>query len=137
VVLIKIRLTFYDKLFIAFVLAVSVGVFLLNLRLDAAAEQKYLTVHVNNELVMEFSFNNKTERQISFSFGEKKEHLAVLEISGGRVRMLPLSRELCPRGICSHTGWISRNYQSIVCVPNRIIVAFSDKKLDGVDGVTY
>ncbi len=51
--------------------------------------------------------------------------------------MLPLSRELCPRGICSHTGWISRNYQSIVCVPNRIIVAFSDKKLDGVDGVTY
>ena len=136
-VLIKIRLTFYDKLFIAFVLAVSIGVFLLNLRLDAAAEQKYLTVHVNNELVMEFSFNNKTEQQISFSFGEKKEHLAVLEISGGRVRMLPLSRELCPRGICSHTGWISRNYQSIVCVPNRIIVAYSDKKIDGVDGVTY
>ena len=61
--MIKIRLTFYDKLFIAFVLAVSVGVFLLNLRLDAAAEQKYLTVHVNNELVMEFSFyckNNLT-----------------------------------------------------------------------------
>jgi hypothetical protein len=137
VVLIKIRLTFYDKLFIAFVLAVSVGVFLLNLRLDAAAEQKYLTVHVNNELVMEFSFNDETEQQVSFSFGEKKEHFAVLEISGGRVRMLPLSRELCPRGICSHTGWISRDYQSIVCVPNRIIVAFSDKKLDGVDGVTY
>lgn len=133
----KIKLTFYDKFFIALVLAVSLAVFLLNLRLDAAIEQKYLTVYVNNELVMELSFNDETEQTVSFPFGENKEHVAVLEISGGKVRMLPLSPELCPRGICSHTGWISRSYQSIVCVPNRIIVSFSDKKPDGVDGVTY
>ncbi len=133
----KMKLTFYDKFFITFVLAVSLVVFLLNFQLDAAIEQKYITVHVNNEFIMELSFNDETEQTISFPFGEKKEHLAVLEISGGRVRMLPISHELCPRGICSHTGWISRNYQSIVCVPNRIIVSFSNKKRDGVDGVTY
>jgi len=132
----KARLTSYDKFFIAFVLAVSLVVFLLNLRLDAAKEQKYLTVHVNNELVMELSFNDETEQVVRFPFGENKEHIAVLEISGGRVRMLPISRDLCPQGICSHTGWISRNYQSIVCVPNRIIVSFSGGKPDGVDGVT-
>ena len=61
---------------------------------------------------------------------EKKEHFAVLEISA-ESPYASLSRELCPRGICSHTGWISRDYQSIVCVPNRIIVAFSDKNWMG------
>lgn len=136
-VVIKVKPTFYDKLFIVCILAVSLAVFLLNLRLDAAAGQKYLTVQVNNELVMELSFNDATEQTVSFPFGENKEHLAVLEISKGKVRMLPLDPALCPWGICAHTGWISHNYQSIVCVPNRIIVSFRDKKLDGVDSVTY
>lgn len=133
----KLKLTFNDKFFIAFILVVSLVVFLLNLRFDAAIEQRYLTVFVDNEFVMELSFNDETEQIVSFPFGENKEHVAVLEISEGKVRMLPLSPELCPRGICSHTGWISRSYQSIVCVPNRIIVSFTDKKLDGVDGITY
>jgi hypothetical protein len=86
---------------------------------------------------MELSINGGTQQRISFPFGDHSEHIATIEISGGKVRMLPLDEELCPRGICSHTGWISRNYQSIVCVPNSIIIAFSDKKIEGVDGVTY
>ncbi|HHT47568.1 MAG TPA: NusG domain II-containing protein [Firmicutes bacterium] len=131
------KITFYDKLFIALILVFSAAGFLFNFSLDAEAEQKYITVHVNNELVMELSFNDNTEQRVFFSFGDNKEHTATLEISRGMVRMLPLDEELCPHGICSHTGWISRNYQSIVCVPNRIIVAFNDKKLEGVDGVTY
>ena len=131
------KITFYDKLFIALILVFSAAGFLFNFSLDAEAEQKYITVHVNNELVMELSFNDNTEQRVFFSFGDNKEHTATLEISRGMLRMLPLDEELCPHGICSHTGWISRNYQSIVCVPNRIIVAFNDKKLEGVDGVTY
>jgi len=130
------KLTFYDKFFIALVLSVSLVGFILNFTLDAGIEQKYITVHVNNEFIMEVSFNDETEQTVTFPFGENKEYTAILEISKGRVRMLHLPHELCPRGICAHTGWISRNYQTIVCVPNRIIVAFSDQTLDGVDGVT-
>jgi hypothetical protein len=130
------KLTFYDKFFIALVLSVSLVGFVLNFSLDAGMEQKYITVHVNNEFIMEVSYNEETEQTVTFPFGENKQHTAVLEISQGRVRMLHLPHELCPRGICAHTGWISRNYQTIVCVPNRIIIAFSDKTLDGVDGVT-
>ncbi len=137
VVNIKIQLTFYDKLFVVCILAVGLIIFMSNFHLDASAGQKYVTVHVDNEFVMELSFNDQTEQTVSFPFGENGKHHAVLEINEGRVRMLPLDPKLCPRGICAHTGWISRNYQSIVCVPNRIIISFSDKKLDGVDGVTY
>lgn len=134
----KLKLTFYDKFFIVLILLCSLTGFILNFTLDAAGEQKYITVHVDHEFVMEISFNEETEKTVTFPFGENKEHVAVLEIKQGRVRLLPIGdKALCPRGICAHTGWISRNYQSIVCVPNRIIVSFSDKKLDGVDGVTH
>ena len=131
------KITFYDKLFIAIILAFSAAGFIFNFSLGAEMKQEYITVHVDNELVMELSINGGTQQRISFPFGDHREHTATIEISGGKVRMLPLDEELCPRGICSHTGWISRNYQSIVCVPNRIIIAFSDKKIEGVDGVTY
>ncbi len=131
------KITFYDKLFVAIILALSAAGFIFNLSLGAELQQKYITVHVDNKLVMEFSINDGTEQLVSFPFGDNGEHIATMEISGGKVRMLPLEEGLCPRGICSHIGWISRSYQSIVCVPNRIVIAFSDKKAPGVDGVTY
>lgn len=134
----KIKLTFYDKFFIILILLCSLAGFILNLTLEAAGEQKYITVYVDNEFVMEESFNEETEKTVPFPFGENKEHVAVLEIKQGRVRLLPIEdKALCPRGICSHTGWISHSYQSIVCVPNRIIVSFRDQRPEGIDGVTH
>ena len=133
----QFKLTFYDQLFIGLLLLLSLTGFAYNYSFDVSPEQKYITVQVDQEFVMELSFNDETEKTVTFPFGENKEHVAVLEISGGRVRLLPIEKELCPRGICAHTGWISRNFQSIVCIPNRIVVSFSDKRLEGVDGVTY
>lgn len=133
----QLKLTFYDKFFIVLILFLSLLGFIFNFTFGAAREQKYIMVHVDHELVMELSFNDETEKTVTFPFGENKEHLAVLEISRGRVRLLPIDKNLCPQGICAHTGWISRNYQSIVCVPNRIVVSFSEQNLGGVDGVTY
>ncbi len=131
------KVTFFDKFFIALILSVSLAGFVVNLRLDAGAEQRYITVYVDNVFVKEISFNEQTEHTVKIPFGDGGEHHATLEISEGRVRMLPIDPEHCPRGICSHTGWISRNYQSIVCVPNRIIVSFADQSIEGIDGVTY
>lgn len=132
-----VKLTLYDKLLITFILALSLITFLFNFTLDAQGEQKYMVISVDNRFVMEISFNDQTERTINFPFGKDNEHTATLEISRGRVRMLPLPKELCPRGICSHTGWIRYDYQSIVCVPNRIMIFFSGGKTPEVDGVTY
>ena len=130
-------LTLYDKLFIGFIILLSMAGFVLNFTFDSGMEQKYLSIQVDNDFVKEISFNENTAEEIAIQFGANKEHTAVLEIQDGRARMLPISEELCPRGICSHTGWITRSYQSIVCVPNRIVVHFSDTSIDDVDGVTY
>lgn len=133
----SMRLTFYDKMFIAMIVLFSLGLFVFNLQTSAGARRQYISVHVDNEFMMEVSIDESTARQVVFPFGAAREHNAVLEISAGRVRMLPMEAELCPRGICFHTGWISRGYQSIVCVPNRIVVSFTGEKDVDVDGVTF
>jgi len=134
---ITMRLTFCDKMFAAMLVVFSLGLFILNLQISAGPGRQYISIHVDNEFLMEISFDESTEKQVSVPFGAAREHSAVLEISGGRVRMLPMKEDLCPRGICSHTGWISRGFQSIVCVPNRIVVSFTGEKDEGVDGVTF
>jgi hypothetical protein len=42
-----------------------------------------------------------------------------LEISGGRVRMIDSA---CPDKLCVRSGWISRQGESIVCLPNRVVI---------------
>ncbi len=131
------KFTFYDKLFASLIVVSSLVLFFLNFQLSAGPAQRYVAVHVDNEFVMEISFAENTDRLVNIPFGKDGEYTAVLEIDDGRVRMLPMGEELCPRGICSHTGWISNGYQSIVCVPNRILVTFSERQDNGVDGVTF
>jgi len=43
----------------------------------------------------------------------------VIEVSGGRVRITDAD---CPDRLCVQQGWISRDGESIVCLPHRLIV---------------
>lgn len=107
-----------------------------NLKQGSASQIKYVTLLVDNEAVEEIS--TAEDYTYSFSFGPQGEYKGKLEIEEGKVRMLPLERDLCPKGICSHTGWISHSYESIVCLPNRIMVIFSTTPdEEEIDGVTY
>ncbi len=42
-----------------------------------------------------------------------------LEAKDGRVRMVDSA---CPDKLCVRTGWISRPGESIVCLPNRVVI---------------
>ena len=47
---------------------------------------------------------------------------AVLSLEQGGVRILPLPHDLCPKGLCSHTGLIRRPGETLICAPNRLVV---------------
>lgn len=81
----------------------------------------------------------KGEKTFSFQFGENTGYL---EVKDGAVRMKEMDLRVCPERVCSDTGWISKSYESIVCLPNRIVVniengdaANGDSNL--VDNVSY
>lgn len=51
--------------------------------------------------------------------------------------MLPISKELCPQGICSHVGWIEHPGDAIVCLPNRLVLTIvGGDAAEMLDGVT-
>lgn len=59
----------------------------------------------------------------------------VLEISGGRVRMLSAE---CPDGSCVAQGFVSMTGECIVCLPGRVTVTVvSGDGESGLDAVAY
>jgi hypothetical protein len=57
-----------------------------------------------------------------------------LEIRQKKIRML---HSRCPKHICMNTGWISRKGQTIICLPNKIIIEIISEDDPGVDAVVY
>lgn len=130
-----------DYLVIGILVFWGLAGFWLNLQPADAAERKYAAVFVQNEKVAELSIVSGNQFTHTLEFGEQNEYSALIEIKDNRIRMLPLSKELCPRAVCSHTGWIEYTYESIVCLPNRIVIVFSEPAHSGgdnvIDGITY
>jgi hypothetical protein len=98
------------------------------------ADSRDAVVSVSNEVVRVFSQSELMGLEIyTIPMGKGK---AEIEVDGGKVRVLPMARDLCPRGICSATGWIKRNGSSIICMPNRLVIQLNvDTRQSGIDAV--
>ena len=58
-----------------------------------------------------------------------------IEVRDRRVRVI---NPPCKRKICAQTGWIDKPYQTIICVPNRVVIELlggaGKDELDGITG---
>lgn len=104
-----------------------IGTFLLQY---SDLEEEYVVIKINNQLIEKIPINNDTETTYSFNFNNE---VGTIEISNGSVRMEKMDRTICPNQICSDTGWISKTYENIVCLPNRIIVTIEENTDAGID----
>lgn len=125
-----------DILVVAAVAVIALG--LLGIRaIPSAAGGRMLRVELNGRLLEEISFDENTDTTITVALPEGE---AAVEIRGGRVRVLPMPREICPLGICSSIGWVERSGDAIVCLPNRLVLTVmggaTDEAWDSLDGVT-
>lgn len=53
----------------------------------------------------------------------------VIVVSGGKIKV---DEENSPLHLCSKQGYISNTYESIVCLPNKIVINISGDELDAV-----
>lgn len=86
-------------------------------------------VYVDGELRGEYELEKEREIEIDGYMGGRN----VLVISGDQAYMKEAS---CPDGLCMHQGKVSRAGQSIVCLPNRVVVKISGGKGGDLDAVT-
>ncbi len=130
-----------DYFIVGFILFTGLAGLWFNVQEAGAVGQKYAVIYLENEQIAELSLSPGESFEYTFNFGPEGEHTARVEIDDGKIRMLPMGEELCPRGICSHTGWIDYSYESIVCLPNQIRIAFVEGSVErddlDLDGVTY
>lgn len=53
-----------------------------------------------------------------------------LEVIDGKIRV---TDEISPLHLCSHQGFISKSYESIICLPNKVVVKIEDS--DEIDTI--
>ncbi len=135
----KFKLKFADVIVVGTIIFFGISGLWSNLQPENRTERKYAEVYIENSLRAELSLAPGESYNHRFEFGEDNQNEAVVEVDDGRIRMLPMGEDLCPKGICSHTGWISQPYESIVCLPNQIMIVFSESAADDekLDGVTF
>lgn len=124
-----------DRLLILFIIISSIVSIFFILQSSTESMEKYAVVQVGGIEIAEIPVNIKNQsKTYKFEYGE---NVGVLETSNGRIRMLPMDMDACPEGICSDTGWIEHSYQSIVCLPNKIVVTIENKENnDDLDMIT-
>ena len=84
-------------------------------------------VTVDGQLVLTVPLS----REATVTVGENRGFRNVVEVSGGRVRVVDAD---CPDRLCVRQGWIRYSGESIVCLPHKLVVTVrgSEHDLDAV-----
>lgn len=88
---------------------------------------KQALVYRSNELVLTIDLS--TDSYAEYNVDGKNGNILIIR-SNGKVKV---SEENSPRHLCSKQGWISNSYESIVCLPNEVVIKIEAKNaLDAV-----
>jgi hypothetical protein len=125
-----------DIIIVAVVLLVSALLYGFKL-LPSAGGERMLRIELDGKVIEEVPFNDESDDEITVHFPAGQ---ATVEIVAGRVRVLPMPRDVCPLGICSSVGWVEQSGDAIVCLPNRLVLTVvggpKNDLWDSLDGVT-
>ena len=115
-----------DIVFIAALLAVVIAVGLIYL--FCRAEGDTVTVTVDGKPFGTYSLAE--DRTVEIRTGEGGEELNLLVIENGEASVVEAS---CPDGICAAHKPISREGESIVCLPHRVVITVKTSDANAPD----
>ena len=125
-----------DKIILSVILITclisSIYVYIIENNSDTNKEE--VVIQVQGKVIKEIPLNKYGNNKIyKFAFNGNNGYI---EIKNKSVRMLEMNRKICPKRICSNTGWISNKYQIIVCLPNKIMVSIKTAKDGTIDAIS-
>lgn len=126
-----VSLKIFDKIIIVTLIAISIlpaGIIMLKNKNNS---NNNIVIKVDNKMIKQIPITKVNSSKIyDFKF---KNNIGYIEVNNGRVRMLEMDKKICPNAVCSDTGWISKSYQTIICLPNSIIVTLEKNQNDEID----
>ena len=128
----RLVLTPADTLLILVLLLLSLLSYTLIESLFPVPMHRIAIVEVNGREVKRISLSSDIQpRKISLKIDGGE---AVFDISGNKIRILPMPDAICSKHICSKKGWIDKPWDMIACLPNKIVVRIlGDKDLGDID----
>ena len=111
-----------DMVLIAVLLAL--GIALLLIQNNRGKEGSFVVVMVQGKEEARYSLSIDGEYAINGGTN-------IIEVKDGKVRM---TEALCPNHLCVKQGWIRYGAQSIVCLPNKVVVRIEGAE-NGLDFV--
>ena len=121
-----------DKVIICLILLLTVGTHIYLINTKVIGQSRIITIRVDQEL-QSFKYNVNATHKIRFNF---ENHEGVLVFNEGKVKMERMDLAICPKQICSRTGWIQYEHQSIVCLPNKIIITIEVDEEEQVNTIS-
>ncbi|MCM0647277.1 NusG domain II-containing protein [Clostridium swellfunianum] len=125
------KLKIFDKVVIVVLLIISILPTGLIMLAKSNKENSTIVIKVENKVEKRVSLNKINESK-TYEFGFN-DNVGYIEVKDGKVRMLEMDKEICPNAICSDAGWINKGYQSIVCLPNNIVVTIESSENEFID----
>lgn len=118
----------FDLILICLILFLSIAsiIFINRERFQRTTGEKTVLIYQQEELLESVPLDKNTFIDI---LGKRMQ----VEIRDGRVRM---DRSDCPQHICVNTGWIKYSGQTIVCVPNKVLVEIKSPEEPLIDAVS-
>lgn len=104
---------------ILFICLILIGGALSYLAFSGSSTGDLVVVKVNGEIYGKYSLSK--DRTITVN---RNGHMNKITIKGGKVQV---SKSSCKNQICVKQGSISTTHQSIVCIPNRVVVSIEGK----------
>ncbi|HHW69384.1 MAG TPA: NusG domain II-containing protein [Tenericutes bacterium] len=89
--------------------------------------EKYALVYYNNDLILKIDLNSKEEKEYKVK-GHNGE--VIIKSAYGKVKV---EKENSPLHLCSKQGYITSTYETIVCLPNKIVIKIDKKNKDDID----
>ena len=104
---------------ILFICLILIGGVLSYLAFSGSSTGDLVVVKVNGEIYGKYSLSK--DRTITVN---RDGHMNKITIKGGKVQV---SKSSCKNQVCVKQGSISTTHQSIVCIPNRVVVSIEGK----------
>lgn len=121
------KMTLWDKILIFSLIVISFAWLGIAVLFNTKEGTKIVEIKVYGNMVEKLSLTEDAANIYSFEFGENTGYI---EVKDGAVRMLEMDKDICPEGICSNTGWVKEEYESIVCMPNGIIINIKSNEIN-------
>ena len=123
-----------DILLIGILMMIAIGMFFV-VKIFQSGTGGTLEVSVDGRLYETVHYGDDTTREIRI---DHNGNLNVVRISDGKIKMVYAD---CPDQVCVHHRPIQYNNQTIVCLPNKVVVEITNQTLqpeqpDEVDGIS-